>query len=122
VIFLTKEEKKAIDELWRFDCCYNEQIKAILNLIEKQQAELEKYKYLYQKALDNTIKADKENIQKDKIIERIYDFIWENDCCRYFSKKHTMCNQVLNFDSCLGNCKRHCINKYFEKKVREEND
>ena len=46
-----------------------------LNLIEKLQAELEKYKYLYQKALDNTIKADKENIQKDKIIERIYDFI-----------------------------------------------
>lgn len=42
MIFLTKEEKKAIDELWRFDCCYNEQIKAILNLIEKQQAEIEK--------------------------------------------------------------------------------
>lgn len=73
-----------------------ESIETVLNLIQKQQAELEK---------------------KDKIIGRIYDFIWENDCCRYFSKKHAMCNQVLNFDSCLGNCKRHCINKYFEKRV-----
>lgn len=135
-IKLAEVEKKAIEsfkqenenDLSRFEDFndYTQTLikrnKTILNLIQKQQAELEKYKYLYQKALDNTIKADKENIQKDKIIERIYDFIWENDCCRYFSKKHTMCNQVLNFDSCLGNCKRHCINKYFEKKVREEND
>lgn len=142
---MTDGEKKAIEYVKEFieelqcdinmfgfeDDCEEEQnllvgqrdnFKIILNLIQKQQAELEKYKYLYQKALDNTIKVDKENIQKDKIIERIYDFIWENDCCRYFSKKHTMCNQVLNFDSCLGNCKRHCINKYFEKKVEEKND
>lgn len=41
---MNEEEKKAIDELWRFDCCYNEQIKTILNLIEKLQKENEKLK------------------------------------------------------------------------------
>lgn len=48
MIFLTKEEKKAVDELWRFDCCYNEEIKAILNLIEKQQKELNRLKEIEQ--------------------------------------------------------------------------
>ena len=85
---------------------------------EKRRAEIQ--------ALSNILsdykRALKENIQIDKIIERIYDFIWENDCCRYFSTKHTMCNQVLNFDSCLGNCKRHCINKYFENKAKESEE
>lgn len=121
---MTDEEKKAIEyfkeninyfqEQIKFietvDCDYYDeeyklyknrvkQFNTILNLIQKQQAELEK---------------------KDKIIERIYDFIWENDCCRYFSKKHAMCNQVLNFDSCLGDCKRHCIKQYFERKIENE--
>lgn len=48
MIFLTKKEKKAVDELWRFDCCYNEEIKAILNLIEKQQKELNRLKEIEQ--------------------------------------------------------------------------
>ena len=43
----------------------------ILNLIQKQQAETEKYKYLYQKALDNTIQSDRENMRKDNIIDKI---------------------------------------------------
>lgn len=41
---MNKEEKKAIDELWRFDYCYNEQIKTILNLVEKLQKENEELK------------------------------------------------------------------------------
>ena len=41
---ISDEEKKAINELWRFDYCYNEQIKTILNLIEKLQKENEKLK------------------------------------------------------------------------------
>ena len=39
--------------------------KDILEYVEK----IEKYKYLYQKALDNTIQADKENIQLKKQID-----------------------------------------------------
>lgn len=45
---MSEEEKKAIDELWRFDCCYNEEIKVILNLIEKQQKELNRLKEIEQ--------------------------------------------------------------------------
>ena len=41
---MNEEEKEAIDELWRFDCCYNGQIKTILNLIEKLQKENEELK------------------------------------------------------------------------------
>lgn len=43
----------------------------ILNLITKQQKENEKYKYLYQKALDNTIKSDRENIELKKENEEL---------------------------------------------------
>ena len=63
---------------------------------------------------------DAEIEQKNEVLNRVYDFIWENDCCRYFSKKHALYNQVLNFDSCLGNCKRNCIKQYFERKVEDE--
>ena len=100
-----------------------------IELIQKQQEEIENIKQYWQWSLEDLqdyhkiasdLKYECTGLiykleEKDKIIDRIYDFIWKNDCCRYFSKKHTMCNQVLNFDSCLGNCKRHCIQKYFEK-------
>ena len=38
------EEKKAIEELWHFDCAYNREIKIVLNLIEKQSKEIEELK------------------------------------------------------------------------------
>ncbi|MFR8754467.1 MAG: hypothetical protein ACLVGD_04455 [Monoglobales bacterium] len=71
-------------------------IETVLNMLKEKDAEIE---------------------QKNEVLNRVYDFIWENDCCRYFSKKHALCNQVLNFDSCLGNCKRNCIKQYFERKA-----
>lgn len=37
--------------------------------LAEKNAEIEKYKYLYQKALDNTISSDRENIKKDKMID-----------------------------------------------------
>ena len=68
---MTEEEKNAIEileNLSEYGLCYNiteehqEVMKTILNLIIKLRKENEKYKYLYQKALDNTVKSDKENI------------------------------------------------------------
>lgn len=41
---MSDEEKKAIDELWHFDCAYNREIKIVLNLIEKQSKEIEELK------------------------------------------------------------------------------
>ena len=52
---MNEEEKEAIDELWRFDCCYNGQIKTILNLIEKLQKENEELKIK-----NNAIKRESE--------------------------------------------------------------
>lgn len=46
-----------------------EAIKTVLNLITKLQKENEKYKYLYQKALDNTVSSDRENIQLKEQID-----------------------------------------------------
>lgn len=76
-----------------------EDIETVLNMLKEKDAEIE---------------------QKNEVLNRVYDFIWENDCCRYFSKKHALYNQVLNFDSCLGNCKRNCIKQYFERKVEDD--
>lgn len=76
-----------------------ESIKTVLNMLKEKEAEIE---------------------QKNEVLNRVYDFIWENDCCRYFSKKHALCNQVLNFDSCLGDCKRNCIKQYFERKATND--
>lgn len=74
-------------------------IEIVLNMLKEKDAEIE---------------------QKNEVLNRVYDFIWENDCCRYFSKKHALCNQVLNFDSCLGDCKRNCIKQYFERKATND--
>ena len=73
------EEKKAIDELWHFDCAYNREIKIVLNLIEKQSKEIEEMKKQIdldnecEIALNNRI-MDLENADKkweDKIKAKI---------------------------------------------------
>ena len=80
---MNEEEKKAIDELImlkhfleteeRYEGQEREvnAIKIVLKLITKLQKENEKYKYLYQKALDNTIKSDRENIELKKENEQL---------------------------------------------------
>ena len=45
--------------------------KSIKYWVAKLQKENEKYKYLYQKALDNTIKSDRENIELKKENEQL---------------------------------------------------
>lgn len=43
--------------------------KSLKGIINKQNEEIEKYKHLYQKTLDGAVKADRENLKKDKIIK-----------------------------------------------------
>lgn len=69
---MAKEEKKAIDELWRFDCCYNEEIKAILNLIEKLQKENEQLK-------NEVMKKNLEIIGKEEYIKKL-----QTSCNRFY--------------------------------------
>ena len=87
---LEKEYIKTVQILAKqSDESFKTAIETVLNLIKRRQREkelhikleqqykkeyldakeeIEKYKHLYQKALDNTIKADRENVEKDKII------------------------------------------------------
>ena len=48
-------------------------------MLKEKDKEIEKYKYLYQKALDNTIKADRENIQLKKQIDLMAEWLYEDD-------------------------------------------
>lgn len=43
-------------------------IEAVLNLIQEQEKETEKYKNLYQKALDDAVTTAHDNMQKDKMV------------------------------------------------------
>ena len=73
---MSDEEKKAIDELWHFDCAYNREIKIVLNLIEKQSKEIEELKnadlttvylngvYDGEKKVKDKIKAKIEELEK----------------------------------------------------------
>ena len=81
---MNEQEKKAIEKLKKIiedtikanECGlsnndFKEEIEVydtVLNLITKRQKEIEDYKYLYEQALDNTLKADKENLKLKKQI------------------------------------------------------
>lgn len=86
---MSEEEKEVIDKLWRFDCCYNKEIKILLNLIEKQQKELNSLKEIEQlhqeenrklrveleqeKERNNELEIElsiRDNINVDKLVEK----------------------------------------------------
>lgn len=73
---MTKEQKEAIKYLEESILIYkntlpkiSEAIETVLNLIQEQEKEIEKYKKLYQKALDDAVVTAHYNMQKDKIID-----------------------------------------------------
>lgn len=45
-----------------------EALETVLNLIQEQEKETEKYKNLYQKALDDAVITAHDNMQKDKMV------------------------------------------------------
>ena len=71
---MSDEEKKALDELWHFDCAYNREIKIVLNLIEKQQKEIEELKK-YEKYYEEMEEVNKRFIAVDKIKAKIEDIL-----------------------------------------------
>lgn len=50
-----------------------------LNLIQEKDKEIEKYKKLYQKALDDAIVTAHDNMQKDKIIDELAKAFKQDD-------------------------------------------
>ena len=136
---MAKEEEKAIENLTKLlkqrnekqvkITTYNlfENIETVLSMLKEnsaeiekkntelaeKSAEIEKYKYLYQKALDNTIKADRENIQLKKQIDLMADFIDKTGAGR----RAFSCTFRKN-DECNENGCKYCIKKYFDLKGR----
>lgn len=122
---LSEDEKEAIRNLenlseFGLSATLNQadldKMKTVLNLITKLQKENEDYKYLYEQALDNTLKADKENIQLKKQINLMAEYIAtldiEEDICKNI--KNDNCDK-MNFGEC-----EYCIKQYFEKLAKED--
>jgi hypothetical protein len=92
-------------------------IEIVLSMLQEKDKEIEKYKYLYQKTLDNTIQADRENIKLKKQIDLMADFIFQNidveeDIC---NSAYIKCKQETGQDiTCIN-----CIKQYFERKAKE---
>jgi hypothetical protein len=85
-------------------------------IYENLVSEKEKYMYLYQKALDNTVKSDKENIdlkkQIDLMVERIYQaYFNEDNFWKWFGN-------IIEMSSEKDYLKT--IKQYFEKLVKEK--
>lgn len=84
--------------------------------IRTLRKENEKYKYLYQKALDNTVSSDRENIQLKEQIDLMAEYISkidiEEDICIKNKTNPDWCNEDYT------NCK-NCIKQYFERKSEE---
>ena len=93
------------------------------SIVEKDK-EIEKYKYLYQKALDNTIKADRENIQlkkqTDLMAERLrFDEELKFEVCKDCEPlKEELCGEPTKTQYQPTELK--CVKQYFERKVRDE--
>ena len=92
------EEKKAIDELWHFDCAYNREIKIVLNLIEKQSKEIEEYKK--QLDLDNEceIALNSKVMDLEKEIEELKEdnkHQWEERCKLTFELENSTSNDKI---------------------------
>ena len=125
---MTKEQEEAIEKIdKKLDTTENEEITVNLlykkiDLLEdilkqnsaelaEKSAEIEKYKSLYNKALDNTIKVDRENIQLKKQIDLMAETI-RALAISLASYEGSYNKETINF---TGNIKD--IEQYFERKV-----
>lgn len=81
-------------------------------------SDVEKYKYLYQKALDDLIKSDKENnllkMQVNLMSEYISNLDIDEDICK---KVENNCDDFNKENKCID-----CVKQYFYKKVEEQNN
>ena len=106
---MTTEQKEAIDRLNYINRAYDynnyystydlDCIDVVLNLIQEQEKEIEKYKKLYQKALDDAVVTAHDNMQKDNIIDELAKAFKQDD--------------VRSVEE---------IKQYFERKVEDESN
>ena len=117
---MTNEQEEAIEKLryvnrW-YDCnnYYSRYeldcIDTVLSLIKAQQEEISKYKTLYERALSDVVKTDK---QIDLMAEYISKQDVEEDICMKNKTNPDWCNEDYT------NC-QDCIKKYFADLVEKE--
>lgn len=106
---MNEVEEKAITRLKQIQYSYLKDeldlaIEIVLNLIEKQQVELEKKDKL------NIIRTARFNMKlrnKDKIIDEMSEYIGKEDASEIF------CDEKIECDE---NC-QECVKQYFKKKI-----
>lgn len=76
---------------------------------KKLKEENEKYKYLYQTALDNLVKADRENIKLNETIQKMLKYIKQEDVSEKFCDYKVVCDM---------HCEE-CILAYFREDEKE---
>ena len=83
---MTTEQKEAIEYLEESVLIYkntlpkiSEAIETVLNLIQEKDKEIEKYKKLYQKALNDAVVTAHDNMHKDKIIDELAKAFKQDD-------------------------------------------
>ena len=86
--------------------------------LEERAEQIKKYKQLYNKALDDAVITAHDNMKKDKMIDLMAEFIFQNidveeDIC---DSAYVECTQETSQDiTCIN-----CIKQYFERKVEDE--
>ena len=113
--------------------------KSIKYWVAKLQKENEKYKYLYQKALDNTIKSDRENIELKKENEQLKITVNKQSIdisnnllelqqkdkkidlmAEYWNTRLAMCDNCDKIvEKYEENTCKECIKQYFETKAKK---
>lgn len=79
-------------------------------------SDVEKYKYLYQKALDDLVKSEKENNLLKKQIDLMAEYISNLDIDEDICKKvENNCDDFNKENKCIN-----CVKQYFYKKVKEQ--
>lgn len=118
---MTEKEKKAINNLWNsatdvmFNVLYSqeemqEDIKVALNLIQRQQEDIQRMQECLDKSDANNCELRKEIKKKDKTIDEMVNSFAEEG----FYSEH--CQTLIDNNICTDDCNK-CVKKYFERKV-----
>ena len=123
---MTKEQEEAIERCNKLietehsnwiGITNQKAIETVLNMLKEKDAEIEKYKQLYNKALDDAVITAHDNIKKDKMIDLMAEYISDLDIDEDICKKQSdnNCDDINREVEC-----KECIKQYFERKVTYE--
>ena len=117
---IRKFKKEGIEN---FVVTKKEYIETVLNILKQnstelaeKSAEIEKYKSLYNKALEDLAKTNRKNIENKKVIDlmvKAMNKIQDSQVCKY-------CDNNINLNNGYCTDAKKCkegIKKYFERKV-----